>query len=166
MVRSASAGALLLLLFLCACGGGGDDGTMGAQPSNLPANAAAMQTASLKGAKSGIARLTSYEAGMMFALDPGSNLTPGIVVHADNSAGAAPFSVTFAGDLASGFAEPANTHMTGKATFATDPSTSFTSVSGSAAVDITILGVLNVYHADVAFTLGAAERTVSGKGVL
>ena len=164
MVRSPSAAALLSVL--CACGGGGGDADTSTAPaSNLPPNAAAMQASSLKGAQSFVARLTTYEAGLMFALDPGSNLTTAIVVQPDPSTGA-PFSVTFAGDVASGFADPAQTHLSGKATFASDPNTSFTSVSGTTAVDITILGLLNVYHADIAFTVGPVERTLSGKGVL
>ena len=164
MVRSAGAAALLVLV--SACGGGGDSGTSNANV-NLPSDAVAMETAARVGMKSAVARMTAYESALLFALDPGSTLTPGIVVADDVSPGAAPFSVTFAGDLDSGFDAMAQTHIAGRSTFAADPATSFTSVTGQMAVDITVLGgMMSVYHADLDFAVGASERTVSGIGVL
>jgi hypothetical protein len=164
MVRSARAAALLALL--SACGGGGDSGNPSVNVA-LPADAVAMESAARLGMRSAVARMTAYEAALLFVLDPGSTLTPGIIVADDVSPGAMPFSVTFAGNLDSGFDALAQTHIAGRSTFAADPATSFTSVSGQAAVDVTLLGgMMSVYHADLDFTVGASERTVSGVGVL
>jgi len=163
MVRFASAAALLLV---SACGGGGD-ATPAANPnSNLPADAVALEAATQSGMRSAMGRLVAYEQTLMFSLDPGSRLTPNIVFANDTSPGAAPYSVTFAGTVDSGFDEPATTSVSGKATYAEDPTMPFTSVAGHATVDVTLLGLLKVYHADVAFSVGATERTLSGSGTL
>jgi hypothetical protein len=134
--------------------------------ANLPSDAVAMETATRNGMKTALARMTTYESALMFVLDPGSSATASIAVADDLSPGAPPFSITFAGDLDSGYADPAQTHIVGRARFASDPNIAFTSVAGQATIDVTILGVLKVYHAEMAFTIGALERTVSGTGVL
>ena len=163
MVRSAGAAALLVLVSGC---GGSDYVASGSNP-NLPSDAVAMETSARVGMAAAVARMTGYESALLFALDPGSTLTPGVVVADDTSPGAPPFSVTFDGNLDGAFDGPAQTKLAGSSTFASDPATSFTSLSGQTAVDVTILGgMMSVYHADIAFTVGASERTVSGVGVL
>ena len=162
MVRSASAALLLAALSAC---GGGDDGDPGSGPG-LPANAAAMQSTTSGGMKKALARMTASEAALMFILNPGNVLTPGITVAPDMSPGAAPFSVTFSGNLDGGFDEPTQISVTGRSTFASDPAATFTSTSGQVTVDVTLLGLLKVYHADIAFTVSGTERRLSGSGVL
>src|SRR5215207_5150155 len=164
MVRSVL--AAVLVVSMSACGGGGDAGTTSPPAANLPSDAAAMQTSTHVGMKTAISRMTAYEAGLMFTLHPGSTLTPNMTVAADLSPGAAPFSITFSGDVDSGYDQPSTIKAVGKATFASDPATTFSSVSGQAAIDVTVLGLLKVYHADIAFTIGPVERRVSGTGVL
>jgi hypothetical protein len=163
MHRSAFAG--LLALALSACGGGGGDS--GGSNANLPANAVSMQTTTTGGMKKALVRMTASEAALLFMLDPGTPLTPNVAVAPDMSAGAAPFSVTVSGNLDGGFDEPAQVAIAGKATYASDPSAApFTSVSGQLTIDVTLLGLLTVYHADLAFGVGANERRLSGSGVL
>ena len=164
MNRSAFAG--ILVVTLSACGGGGGDDA-GAGNPNLPANAVSMQATTSGGMKKALARMTASEAALMFILDPGTPLTPNMVVAPDLSPGAAPFSLTFSGNLDGSFDEPTQIAITGRSTHASDPaSTPFTSVSGQLAIDVTLLGLLKVYHADIAFSVGANERRISGSGVL
>ena len=159
MNRSAFAGVLALTLSACG-GGGGDD-------AGMPGNAASMQATTSGGVKKALVRMTASEAALMFILDPGTPLTPNIAVAPDTSAGAPPFSVTFSGNLDGAFDEPSQVAITGKATYAGDPASSpFTAVSGRLAIDVTLLGLLKVYHADIVFSVGANERRLSGSGVL
>jgi hypothetical protein len=151
----------LLALTLCACGGGGSDN------AGLPGNAASMQAQIGTGMKKSLVRITASEAALMFILDPGTPLTPNMAVAPDVSPGVPPFSVTFGGNLDGSFDEPSQMAITGKATYASDPSSlPFNGASGQLAIDVTLLGVLKVYHADIVFSVGASERRLSGSGVL
>ena len=165
MNRTAFAGVLLVTV-LAGCGGGGGDGN-GNGNANLPANAVAMQSQVSAGMKKSMVRMTASEAALMFILDPGTPLTPNMAVAPDASPGAPPFSVTFAGNLDGSFDEPSQMAITGKATYASDPSSlPFGGVGGQLAIDVTLLGLLKVYHADIVFSVGANERRLSGSGVL
>lgn len=163
MNRSAFAG--LLALILSACGGGGSDN--GGGNANLPANAVTMQSQISAGMKKALVRMTASEAALMFILDPGTPLTPNMTVVPDASPGAPPHSVTYSGNLDGAFDEPSQMAITGKATYASDPSSlPFDGVSGQLAIDVTLLGLLKVYHADIAFSVAANERRLSGSGTL
>jgi hypothetical protein len=65
-----------------------------------------------------------------------------------------------------GFDEPTQISVSGRSTFAGDPAATFTSTSGQVTIDVTLLGLLKVYHADIAYTVSASERRISGSGVL
>ena len=79
----------------------------------------------------------------------------------------APFSVTFAGNSRQLVStnRPRRTRWA-RSTFAADPATPFTSVSrpSEASTSRSSVGDVKVYHADLAFTVAATERTLSGIG--
>ena len=159
-------GAIALLGVLSACGGGGGDST-GANPStnpNLPTNAVAMETSLRKGMVATVQRMTGFESALLFMLNPGSPGAPLVSGTPDTTPGAAPFSFTYSGDYDGNFDGHAETRIAGRSAFTSDPNSAFNGVSGQATIDITILGLLHVYHADLAFTLGTDERRISGTG--
>jgi hypothetical protein len=88
-----------------------------------------------------------------------------VTVTPDTSAGAAPYSVLFSGPYdGNGDGLDETTISGGRATFASDPSSSWSGLNGQVAVDVSIPLLGHLYHADVAFTITSDEKRLSGSG--
>lgn len=148
-----------LLLFVSACGGGSDSGSSG-----IPPEALAMESKLESGMGSFVPRAAGFESSMVGILNPGTPLAQGVVLTPDGSAGAPPFSFLFNGPY-DGNADGSNeTTLSGGVSFDSDPDSAWTGLQGRTTTDVDILGLVHVYHGDMAFTIGSGERRLSGSG--
>ena len=152
---------LAALLLIPACGGGGD----GVAPqASIPAAASALDSKLKAGMARSILLVANLESSFVSVLNPGTPLAQGVTVTADTRPGAAPNSVLFTGTYDGNGDGIKETTMSGSATFASDPASTWSGLNGRAAVDVSIPLVGHVYHADVAFSVTSDERRLSGTG--
>jgi hypothetical protein len=162
--RTSSTG-LIALVAACSSGGGGSSPPPAPPPASPDAQAMAAKL-STDMARS-LTRMASLEAGAVIVLNPGMPLAPGMSIAPDHSAGAPPNRFTYSGSYDGNGNGHAETTLNGSVTFANDPTdlfTGFNGAQGDASADIDILGVMHVYHGDVAYSLGMTEHRVTGSG--
>lgn len=151
--------ALLALAHLHGCGGDGD------RPPESPAASAMTQLT--RGLTRSLTKLGMVETGTVLVMNAGSGLSANATATPDGSAGAQPNTFIYGGTY-DGNADGSDETTVGlHVTFYEDPSDLFNGFSGGqggGTVDIDILSLMHVYHADLAFTLGMSEHTVSGSG--
>ena len=150
----------VLLALIISCGGGGDSGVQ----SGVPAAAMAMDTKLKSGMVNFVPWVANHESSLLFVMNPGTPMAQGVTVAPDPTPGAPPNSITFDGPYDSNGDGQNETTMTGRATFTSDPDSSWDGMNGQAAVDVNIPIVGNVYHADIAFSITSDDRRLSGSG--
>ncbi|MBX3614520.1 MAG: hypothetical protein KF786_13205, partial [Burkholderiaceae bacterium] len=146
------------LVLVSACGGGGSGSTA------VPPEALAMESKLKSGMGSFVPRAAGFESSMVGILNPGTPLAQGVALTPDGSAGAPPFSFLFGGPYDGNTDGYNETTLSGGVSFDSDPDSAWTGLQGRATSDVNILGVVHVYHGDMAFTIGSAERQLSGSG--
>jgi len=154
--------AVLSLGSLEACGGS-DDSAPAAQASP---SAAAMTTLGTDMTRS-LTRLGALESGTLLVMNAGSPLAPNVTSTFDTSPAAPPNTYSFGGTFDGNGNGHDETTIDVRTTFVNDPGDffgGFDGAQGTAAVDISILGLMHIYHGNVAFELGMNEHHMSGSG--
>jgi hypothetical protein len=145
-------------LLLAGCGG--SDGQSKAIPP-----AAATMSANLKtGMARSVQRLAGYEAGLVFALNPGSPLSSNISIAPDGTPGAPPFSYVFSGPYDGNQDGYEETTLNGKASFVSDPASAWDGIDGQATINAQIPGGLHGYAGQMHFTFTPTQGQVYGTG--
>lgn len=154
----------LMACLLVACGGGGD-GSGSDSPNVIPPDATAAD-AKLKEQMPFVPLLlANAQSGLMLILNPGAGLTPGVTFVPDPQPGAPPNSYTFDGTYDGNDDGISETSLSGKVTYAGDPSSlDWSPLTGQATIDVETPVVGNVFHATLAFTVTETELRISGSG--
>ena len=153
----------LVACLLVACGGGGGSGS--GSPHVIPPEATAAD-AKLKTQMSRFMPLMGgAQTGLIFILNPGAALTPGVTLVPDTQPGAPANSYTFNGIYDGNGDGISETTLSGKVTYAGDPSSlRWSPLTGQTTIDAAIPVVGHVYKATLAFTATETEVRVSGSG--
>jgi len=131
-----------------------------AQSTPLPTAAATMDNKLRAGMVSNMPRVARLEGMLVGIFNPGTPLAQSVTMTPD--AGGPPNSFTFTGPYDGNGDGINETTVTGKATFASDPTVAWSGVTGQVTVDVNIPIVGHVYHADINFSMTSAERTITG----
>jgi len=153
--------ALILAASSSCGGGGGGDGS-----SHIIPPEATLAEGNLKAQMIKLApHVANAQASLMFIVNPDAGLTPGITYQPDNSPGAAPNTYTFDGIYDGNGDGVSETSLTGKITYAGDPtSLQWGPATGQVDIDIDIPVVGHVYHATIDYRVTATEVRISGSG--
>jgi hypothetical protein len=162
-----AAASVASLASLHGCGGS-DDAVPAPTPAPSPATpGASMMTTLTSDMTLGLTLLGGLEGGAVVTMTGGSPLAPNITATADNGAGVPPNTFTYRGTYDGNGNGQDETTLDLRTTFVNSPTdfiAGFTGGQTAGTVDINILGVMHVYHGDIALTLGMAQHQLSGSG--
>lgn len=154
----------LTACMLVACGGGGD-GSDSSPPVVIPPEASAADAKVKEQMSRFVALLDGAQSGFIFILNPDAGLTPGVTLIPDPQPGAPANSYVFDGTFDGNDDGVSETALSGRVTYAGDPSSlDWSPLTGEATLDVEIPVVGHVYQATVAFTAEGTELLVSGNG--
>lgn len=174
-IRRTRAGWLLAaasfasLAALHGCGGSDSDDPAPA-PAPAPAtpgSGASMMATLTSDMTLGLTLLGGVEAGSVQAMTTGSPLSPNITATADNGAGVPPNTFSYRGTYDGNGNGQDETTLDLRTTFVNNPTDFNAGFSGgqtTGTVDINILGLMHVYHGNIALTLGMTQHQLSGTG--
>ncbi len=109
--------------------------------------------------------LANAQSGFMYILNPGAALTPGMTLLPDTQPGAPAFSYVFDGIHDGNGDGISETSLSGKVTYANDPSSlRWSPATGQANTAVQIPVVGHVYKSALAFTVTESEVRISGSG--
>jgi hypothetical protein len=153
---------------LYGCGGSDYNAPAPAPAPAPPAAPGAVMMSTLSGDMTrSMTRIANLEAGSVLVFNAGSALSPNVTATLDMSAGAPPNTFIHGGTYDGNGNGQNETTVNVRTTFVNNPTdfiAGFNGAQGTAAVDINILGLMHVYHGDLAFMLGMNEHRVSGSG--
>jgi hypothetical protein len=153
----------LMVCLLVACGGGGGSGKH--SPHVIPPEATTADTKVKQQMLRFMPLMGNAQTGFIFILNPDAALTPGITFVPDTQPGAPANSYTFDGIYDGNGDSISETTLSGKVTYAGDPSSvHWSPLTGQTTMDVQIPVVGHVYHAVLAFKATETEVQISGSG--
>ena len=159
MRRSYLLTAGMVLLISCGGGGGSNSGALISADAQTMVDKTDTQMVGLGPI------VALIESNFVFLSNPNSPMAQGIVMQPDASPGAPANTFTFAGDFDGNGDGHKGTHITGRASFGTDPNAGWSTVSGEATMDISIPLIGPVYHGTIKFSATTTQRQLSGTGM-
>lgn len=149
---------LLLVLSVAGCGGSSSNSAA------IPEAASEMDAELKANMARFLPLVANTESGLLFVLNSGSPMAEGVSVVADTSSGAPPHTYTLSGTYDGNGDDYAETTMSGRVTFGSDPATSWSGLVGQLTSDVALPIIGHVYHSEVDITINSAQRVISGSG--
>jgi hypothetical protein len=166
MDRSYRAHSLCLVACLLVACGGNDGSGSGSGPVLIIPPEATAADARLKTQMSGVMPLMAdAQSGFMYILNPDAALAPGVTLVPDTQPGAPANSYVFDGIHDGNGDGVSETSLSGKVTYAGDPSSlSWSPATGQITLSVQIPVVGHVYNSTLAFMATETEVQISGSG--
>lgn len=145
---------------LGSCGGGGGDNDAGPGGTGIPPNATTLENKVRALGVKHVRKIVVLESSLLAVLVPSTPLSQGVTL----TPGSTPNSFTLEGPYDGNLDGPMETNLQGQVVFAADPDTAWSGLQGQLRVRTELLGLMDVFQADIAFGFTSDERRFSGTG--